>query len=132
MNDWFVKLAKYFFITFLLTSCSLVNKPFSAVDNIAEYAETLFMHQHSLTQQLIMLFDENANLSEDDEEIILQAELQMHDACRLLNEYANREIDGQRMSVLFKRRVQKSFKACEASVDILEALLLKIPDAEVN
>lgn len=126
MNDWGVKLAKYSLIVFLLTGCGLVEKPFSATDNIAEYAESLFMHQNALTQQLIMLIDEESSLSEADEELILQAELQMHDACQLLNEYANREIDGQRMSVLFKRRVQKSFKACESRVTHLESVLLEL------
>ena len=109
---------KYCFLTFLvasfLISCSIANKPFKAKDNVAEYAESLFMQQNALTQQVIMLFSEDIALADEDK--VSQAELQMHDACYLLIEFANREMEGKKMSVFFKRRVKNSFKACDESI----------------
>jgi len=111
----------------LLTGCGTLVKPFQATDRIAEYAESLFMHQNALTQQLMMHYDESNNWSKNDETVVEQAELQMFDACQLLNEYANREIEGRKMNVFFKRRVKKSFAGCDDSIIRLEAILLTMP-----
>ena len=72
----------------------------------------------------MMLSDEEMTLA--DEEIIFQAELQMHDACHLLNEYANREMEERAMSVFFRRRVKNSLKTCEESVKNMESVLMEI------
>ncbi len=72
----------------------------------------------------MMLSEED--MTSADEEIIFQAELQMHDACHLLNEYANREMEGKGMSVFFRRRVKNSLKTCDESVKNMESVLLEV------
>ncbi|MCK5190675.1 MAG: hypothetical protein KAR12_11540 [Methylococcales bacterium] len=95
-----------------------------STESISEYAELLFKQQNRLTQQVMMLSEED--ISPEEEEKISQAELQMHDACHLLNEYANREMEGKGMSVFFRRRLKNSLKACEESVNNMEAVLMEI------
>jgi len=92
----------YYFLPLLclLNACGLVEKTFKP-NNTAEYAELLFKRQNLLTQQLMMLFDEDFTEAEID--ILSQAELEMHDACRLLNELANRELEGKKLSIFFKK-----------------------------
>ncbi len=104
-----------------LTNCSIVEKRFNA--NI-EYAELLFKKENGLTQQLMMLSDEELSLA--DEESISQAELKMNDDCQLLNESVNRRMEGKSMSFFFRRRVLNSLDACEESVKNMEAVLLSI------
>ena len=93
-------------------------------ESIAIYAESLFKRQNSLTQQLIMLSEED--MTSADEEIIYQAELQMHDACHLLNEYVNRKMEEKSMSFFFRRRVKNSLKVCEERVINMESVLMEI------
>ena len=127
-----VKQIKYFIqyillpllVFFFLSSCSITSKAFNSKERISIYAESLFKRQNSLTQQLMMLSDEEMTLA--DEEIIFQAELQMHDACHLRNEYANREMEERAMSVFFRRRVKNSLKTCEESVKNMESVLMEI------
>jgi len=116
-----------FLFFMLLTGCGILDKPFQARDRIAEYAEALFMRQNALTQQLMMHYDETDNWSDEDERVVEEVEMQMFDACQLLNEYANREIEGRKINVFFKRRVKKSFAACDDSIIQLEAILLTMP-----
>jgi hypothetical protein len=108
----------------LLTDCSVIGTPYKSKQSIAEYAELLFKRQNFLTQQVMMNFDEDIALI--DQERIAQAEEQMHDACYLLVEYANREMEGKKMSVFFRRRVKKSFDSCDESVKHLEAILIEV------
>lgn len=123
MIAWIKKYRYFYFLPFfcLLASCSLVDKTFKP-DNAAEYAELLFKRQNVITQQVMMLFE--YDLTEAEEEKISQAELEMHDACHLLNEFANREIEGKKMSILFKKRVQGSFNTCDDSGQRLESILM--------
>ncbi len=126
-NTWIVRQLNYFFLVIfvlLLADCSVIEKPFRSTESIAEYAELLFKRQNYLTQQVMMLFDEEIALA--DEERISEAELQMHDACFLLVEYANREIDGKKMSVFFRRRVKNSFKYCDNRVKNLKSILKEV------
>lgn len=110
-----------FFIFFSITACSVVDQPFKLPESTVEYAESLFLRQNMLTQQIMMSFD--GDLSVGDAERVSHAEMKMHDACFLLNEYARREIDGEDRSILFRRKVQSSFSACEKSVDNMDVLL---------
>ena len=131
MTAWIVKNIKYYFlpflISFLLFGCSSVGKPFKSTESISEYAELLFTQQNSLTQQVMMLSEEDVSPEEDEK--ISQAELQMHDACHLLIEYANREIDGKKMSVFFRRRVKNSLDGCGESIKIMESTLMVIDES---
>jgi len=132
MNSWVVKINKYSYqyfllallVFFLLSGCSITSGVFKSKESISVYAEALFKRQNFLTQQLMMLSEEDMTLA--DEEIVFQAELQMHDACHLLNEYANRELEGKKMGVFFRRRVKNSFKACEEGVNNMESILMDL------
>ena len=111
-------------VFFLLSGCSITRDVLNSKERISVYAESLFKRQNILTQQLMMLSEEDVSLA--DEEILYQAELLMHDACHLLNEYANREMEGRKMSVFFRRRVKNSFKTCEEGVENMESVLMTV------
>lgn len=83
-----------FFVLLALANCSVTVQSFKLNESVAEYAESLFKRQNYLTQQVMMFFDEDIVLA--GEERVLDAESQMHDACSLLIEYANREMDGKK------------------------------------
>lgn len=89
-------------------------------DSFAEYAEDVFKHQNQLISRLMMLADSDEPIENEEFEIKEQA---MHDACHLLNEYAEHEISGDDMSWRFKMKVQDSIKACDESVRGLESLV---------
>ena len=72
----------------------------------------------------MMMSEEDMTLA--DEEIIFQVELQMYDACHLLNEYADREMEGKGMSVFFRTQVKNSLNTCEESVKNMESVLMEI------
>jgi hypothetical protein len=61
-----------------------------------------------------------------DNEAFENTEQAMHDACHLLNEYAERESDGEHMGLRFKAKVQASIEGCDASIQKMEALLAVI------
>ena len=111
-------------VFFLLSGCSLTKGALNSKERISIYAESLFKRQNSLTQQIMMLSEED--MTSADEEVIFQTEIQMHDACHLLNEYANREMEERTMSVFFRRRVKNSLKTCEESVKNMESVLMEI------
>ncbi len=111
-------------ICFQLTGCMTLGESFKVKQSISEYAEQLFKRQNFLTQQVMMLFE--VDITEENEKKVYQAESQMHDACHLLNEYATREMDGIKMSVFFRKRVQSSFDQCEETVKKMESILGQI------
>ena len=130
MTAWIEKYIKYYYlpflISFLLAGCISFGKSLKSTESISEYAELLFKQQNRLTQQVMMLSEED--ISPEEEEKISQAELQMHDACYLLIEYANREIEGKKMSVFFRRRVKNSLDSCSESIKIMELTLTEIDE----
>lgn len=89
-------------------------------DSFAEYAEDVFRHQNQLISRLMMLADSEEAIDDEEFEVNEQA---MHDACHLLNEYAEHEISGDDMSWRFKLKVKDSIKACDESVRRLESLV---------
>jgi len=117
-----------FLLFFFISGCSMTAGALNSKESISIYAESLFKRQNSLTQQLMMLSEED--MTSTDEEIIYQAELQMHDACHLLNEYADLERDGRKVSVFFLTRVKNSFKACEKGVKKMESVLMEIDNKD--
>ena len=133
MTAWIVKYIKSyfspFFISFLLVGCSSFGQSFKSTESISEYAELLFQRQNTLTQQVMMLSEEDVSQGE---EKIYQAELQMHDACHLLVEYANREIDGKKMSVFFRRRVKNSLDGCGESIKEMELIFMEIDENSIK
>mgnify|MGYP000701022870 CR=1 FL=1 len=121
---------KYFYIALImpvfLASCTLVKKPFELKEHAVEYAEALFKRQNQATQRVMMLLEEDITLAE--EESLSEAELQMYDDCQLLNEVANREIEGKAVSLYFQRQVQNSFEGCDDSVKNMEQLLKQVDE----
>ena len=103
-----------------LVACASVPSGRSASDSFAAYAEEVFRHQNQLISRLMMLADSEEPI---ENETFDQEEQAMHEACQLLNEYAEREISGESMSWRFKMRVQDSIQDCDDSVRNLEALI---------
>ncbi|MCQ8117397.1 hypothetical protein [Methylomonas rosea] len=89
-------------------------------DSFADYAESVFRHQSTVLSRLMMLSE--ADLLPDNESFA-NTEEAMHDACHLLNEYAERESEGESMSLRFKAKVQASIESCDASIQKMEALM---------
>jgi hypothetical protein len=92
-------------------------------DSFADYAEAVFKHQNQLISRLMLLADSDQPIEDEEFETKEQA---MHDACQLLNEYAEHEISGDDMSWRFKMKVQDSIKNCDDSVLKLESLVAKL------
>lgn len=88
-------------------------------DQVAEHAEAVFRRQNALTSRIMMSADE----AMQDDTRLYEAEMKMHDACKLLNEYSTREIEEKPLGMLFKRRVRASIKACEDSIRAVESAL---------
>lgn len=100
-----------------LLGCGSV--PVVSNNDIAAYAEAVFRRQNSLTSQLMMSV--NDDLLNDIE--VQNAELTMHEACKLLNEYSRLEMEGKSMTVWFKHQVKASLQRCDESIQALEDLL---------
>jgi len=123
-----MKNIKYCFLTLListlLVNCSVVKKPFAYKGKEIEYAESLFKRQNQVTQQVMILLEDEIAL--DDEEMVSDAELKMHDACHLLNDIANRERNGEEMSLYYQRQAHSSFIGCDQAVKAMETILKEI------
>lgn len=110
-----------------LLSCGLIGcasvPANSQHDSFADYAESVFRHQSTVLSRLMMLSEADQL---PDNNIFENTEQAMHDACQLLNEYAERESDGEHMGLQFKAKVQASIESCDASIQKMEALLATI------
>ncbi|BBL58082.1 hypothetical protein [Methylomonas koyamae] len=95
----------------------------SGMDSFADYAESVFRHQNAIISRLMMLSDSDLLPDTDNFE---DTEQEMHDACHLLNEYAEHEADGESMGLRFKAKVRSSIEGCDASVQKMEGLLSNI------
>jgi len=71
---------------------------------------------------MMLLETDEAGSSHDD---LLRAERQMHEVCASLNEYADRDSEGQSIGLFLRRDVEKSAVECEQAAFRVEALLLK-------
>lgn len=71
----------------------------------------------------MMMNDSNSD-SENDR--LQNAEQEMNDACHLLNEYAEHEINGESMSLFFQRKVQASIENCDHKIQNLENMLVEL------
>ncbi len=89
-------------------------------DEIAKYAEAVFRRQNSITSRIMMSTDDDLY----NDLRLRQAEVAMYDACKLLNEYSSREMDGEPMGVIFKRKVKSSIEECDNSIKQVELILV--------
>ncbi len=106
-----------------LTGCSLLADLWQQ-DEIAVYGETVFRKQNLITSQVMMLSE--GELSEQNLQKLQQAEAQMPKDCKLLNEYATREMDAVSIDLAFRRQVKESIKGCDISIQRIEATLLEL------
>lgn len=101
--------------------------PHSVHSSFASYAESVFRHQNEVSSRLMML-NEADQLPDSD--VFESTEQAMTDACHLLNEYAERESNGESMSWRFEAKVQASIDGCDASIQRMEALLADVGKAQ--
>lgn len=118
------KLALMTAILLFETACTNLPPTAQSFDSFASYAESVFRHQNLLISRLMML-SENDEILDNPE--IAAAEQAMNNACHLLNEYAEKELEGKSSGFLFKREVQTSIEDCDRKIQILEA---KLADTE--
>lgn len=97
--------------------------PHTVHKSFASYAESVFRHQNDVSSRLMMLNDADQL---PDSEVFENADEAMSDACHLLNEYAERESNGESMSWRFEAKVQASIEGCDASIQRMEALLADV------
>jgi hypothetical protein len=108
-----------------LTGCATL-PPHTVHKSFASYAESVFRHQNEVSSRLMMMNDAEQL---PDNEVFENAEEAMSDACHLLNEYAERESNGESMSWRFEAKVQASIEGCDASIQKVEALLAELSKA---
>lgn len=109
--------------TGFLTGCSLFQDMWEQ-DAISEYGESVFRRQNLVTSQVMMLSE--SELSAQDSKKLQQAESKMQTDCKLLNEYATREMDKASIDLLFQKRVRDSIKGCDLSIQTMEATLKEL------
>ena len=90
-----------------LPSCALWD-PLQDIDAFAAYAEQVFKQQNAVTDQII---DAAELLNTEQYARLSQAELKMHDACQLLNEYAVSERDGLERGIFSSNRCKEALAA---------------------
>ncbi len=95
-----------------------------------DYGTSVFKRQNALSTEIMMIDDEML-LSKEDMDELLEVEMEMQQACRLLNEYALKEMDHEPISLLFKKQANDSVDDCAESISDVESLLedVEIDDA---
>jgi len=115
-------------LAMIMTGCA---SPFSvgygahrqSRDEFARYVEDVFRLQNRMTSEVMMLLEtDDTGTNHDD---LVQAERQMHEVCGALNEYADRDGEGQSIGLFLGRDVEKSAVNCEQAALRVEALLEK-------
>ena len=101
-------------------ACSSLPPAAQQYDSFSEYAESVFRHQNVLISRLMMLADADV---QPDNNRLENAEQAMNDACHLLNEYAEHEMEGESMGLFFQHEVQASIENCDHKIHFLEAML---------
>ena len=81
-----------------------------------EYVEAVFKMQNSMTSEMMSITDAD--------EILVQADQKMQEACAPLNEYATREEDKLNITISLLKRVENSAVACEKAAQKVQALLI--------
>lgn len=103
-----------------LAGCATLPPEAAKFNNFSDYAESVFKQQNQVISRMMMLNDSD-QLPDSDE--LDEREQAMHDACHLLNEYAEKEIDGDFISPFFTRTVQNSIEGCDKSIHSVEQLI---------
>ncbi|MCK5728092.1 MAG: hypothetical protein KAG10_09525 [Methylococcales bacterium] len=111
--------------SYTLSACTVMSYQ-SRVD----YGTSVFKRQNALSTEIMMIDDEML-LSKEDMDELLEVEMEMQQACRLLNEYALKEMDHEPISLLFKKQANDSVDDCAESISDVESLLedVEIDDA---
>ncbi len=114
-------------IVFIYLSCAVLSacSHVSAVvyqSEFSAYAEQVFRRQNSMTSRIMMA----ASDMEEESDALQQVEMEMHDACSLLNQYSEKEANNEKISVSFKNRVKNSIPDCDASIDAVEQQLKQV------
>lgn len=131
LNNWFARKPTAQALALLLasTSCASLPPAGAKFDNFSDYAESVFKHQNQVISRMMML---NDNEQLPDSDALEESEQAMHDACHLLNEYAEMEIEGEFISPFFTRTVQASIEGCDKSIQNMErqidSLITPIPE----
>ena len=120
LNRRFFSVCLLLIINGFLTGCSLFQDMLQQ-DSIAEYGEAVFRKQNLITSQVMLLPE--TELSAENYQKLQQAESQMQKECKLLNEYATREMDKAHIDLLFQKQVRDSISGCDASIHTIETLL---------
>ena len=107
----------------IISGCASVPQHAQQYNNFSDYAESVFRHQNALISRMMML-NEADQLPDSD--ALENGEQAMHDACHLLNEYAEMESEGEIISPFFTQTVQSSIEGCDNSIDKLESLLNRL------
>jgi hypothetical protein len=105
----------------MLTACTVFGEVL-AYQSTVEYVESIFKQQNALSAEIMMLSDESGILADDLDEL-LEEEAVMLKECRLLNEYAIKEMNHEAISLFFKKRVKDSVEDCADSIEDVESLL---------
>lgn len=88
----------------------------------ARYAENVFRRQNNVTSEIMTLTaDEFADPARY--ELLLKSEKNMHGACALLNDYAERVQEGKESGWYYRTQVAAAVKACDHATQQLESLL---------
>lgn len=106
-----------------IVGCASLPPSGAKFNNFSDYAESVFKHQNQVISRMMMLND-SEQLPESD--ALETSEQAMHDACHLLNEYAEMEIDGDFISPFFTQTVQNSIEGCDKSIHEMEHLLNRL------
>lgn len=89
-------------------------------EEIEQYVEEVFRFENSLTSQVMMVNYAGEN---GDQDRISRAEQKMHQACKPLNEFVSREIEGLNTGFFLRRRVMVSARDCDHAAHELQKLL---------
>lgn len=112
----------------LLNSCASLSGLTRGSD-LAGHAESVFRHQNELNSRLMLLSEADAL---PDDVTFEKSEQAMHDACYLLNEYAERENDGESIDLSFKQQVLASVDGCDVSIKTIETMLIETHNSQVS
>lgn len=110
----------------LLTGCASTSRPIIKQQNesFTEYTEALFRRQNQASSSLMVLSEEE--FDETDYQVLLDAEQEMHSACRSFNEYASILSDGSNPGILLRNKVYRSLDECDSATQDLEILLQQL------
>jgi hypothetical protein len=106
-----------------LTGCALFQDWMNS-ESLAEYGESVFKRQNLITSQIMLLPE--TQLSGAQSQKLQQAEAKMHQDCKLLNDYAVREMDNANIDLVFKKKVRDSIESCDFSIQQIENTLTEL------